>query len=213
MHAAVRAWATERKLHIESPTESSLDPRTDPYAVFDHPTRTERSYRYALARTWDPDRPAITVVMLNPSTAGASHHRDDDPTMRRCRTLAHAAGYGSLLVINLFALIATDPAKLYQHPDPIGPASDDLLDLVGAMEGPLLLAWGTKHSALRGRSAAVLSRLESTTRPMLTFGLNVDGSPKHPLYLKAPTTPRPFAPQPAAGGRAQQVRRDAQGTP
>ncbi len=45
-------------------------------------------YRYALWRTWDPpadmfepSRPIMTWVMLNPSTAD---HRVDDPTIRKC---------------------------------------------------------------------------------------------------------------------------------
>jgi len=38
-------------------------------------------YRYALRRVWDPARPAVLFIGLNPSTAD---HRIDDPTIRRC---------------------------------------------------------------------------------------------------------------------------------
>ena len=67
-------------------------------------------YRYRLWRTWDPDLPTCLFIMLNPSTAD---HEQNDPTIRRCLDFAKQWGYGQLLVGNLFALRATDPARTY----------------------------------------------------------------------------------------------------
>lgn len=67
------------------------------------------SYRYELRRVWgDPARLAC-FLMLNPSTATAEA---DDPTIRRCVGYAKAWQFDGILVRNLFALRATDPAAL-----------------------------------------------------------------------------------------------------
>lgn len=74
-------------------------------------------YRYELTRRWAPG-PLVGWVMLNPSRADA---HTDDPTVRRCVGFAHRWGYGGLIIRNLYALRATDPAALADHLDPVGP--------------------------------------------------------------------------------------------
>jgi hypothetical protein len=93
----------------------SLDEATT--AVFS----ADRRYRYALTRRWDQARPWVTFVMLNPSTADAFRL---DPTVTRCRSRARLLGAGGLLVLNLFAVRATDPRDMRTHPDPVGPDND-----------------------------------------------------------------------------------------
>ena len=58
-----------------------------------------RRYRYTLWRRWDPERPLVMIIGLNPSTADACQ---DDPTIRRCIGFARVWGYGGLVVTNLF---------------------------------------------------------------------------------------------------------------
>lgn len=76
-------------------------------------------YRYALTRTWRPDAPLLTFVMLNPSTADAYA---DDPTIRRCIGFARREGAAGIRVANLFAYRATSPAALV---GPVDAAADD----------------------------------------------------------------------------------------
>ncbi|MBV8312930.1 MAG: DUF1643 domain-containing protein [Planctomycetaceae bacterium] len=48
----------------------------------------------------------------------------NDPTIERCERRARRWGFGGLIVTNLFALCATDPAGLRRVADPIGPEND-----------------------------------------------------------------------------------------
>lgn len=66
-------------------------------------------YRWWLERLWEPGGSRLLFIGLNPSHAD---HRRDDPTLRRLVAFAAGWGYGSLEVLNLFALVSPDPAAL-----------------------------------------------------------------------------------------------------
>ena len=73
-------------------------------------------YRYQLTREAHDQfatRGPALFIMLNPSTADAEL---DDPTIRRCRGFAKAWDCAGIVVANLYALRATDPAALWTHP-------------------------------------------------------------------------------------------------
>lgn len=160
-------------------------------------------YRYTLERDWTSDQlpglvenvvsglavadAAVLFVMLNPSTADA---RFDDPTIRRCLGFARAWGYNRLLVGNLFALRATDPAALLVDPDPVGPDNDDWLALLAERAHMIVAAWGA-HPIARERGPIVLDLLRSQA-PTYILGLTKDGAPKHPLYLPGALLPQPL---------------------
>lgn len=153
-------------------------------AQFD-PTET---YRYSLWRDFENGQASmLRFVMLNPSTADAEQ---DDPTIRRCMGFARDWGFGGVLVVNLFALRATNPRELRRHPDPIGPDNDSHIEWAlqpGSSDGepPLALAaWGA-HGEFMGRGKAVLRRY-----PFLrALGLTAAGEPRHPLYLRRDAVP------------------------
>jgi nucleoid DNA-binding protein len=81
----------------------------------------DRRYRYALWRVWDHDENLYNFLLLNPSSADEA---TNDPTIERCERRARRWGFGGLIVTNLFALCATDPAGLHRIADPIGPEND-----------------------------------------------------------------------------------------
>lgn len=141
-------------------------------AVFD----SARIYRYTLERHWGDTKPAV-FVMLNPSTADAF---TEDPTIRRCISFAKREGCGGLIVVNLFALRATDPRALYSHADPVGPLNDGIVYEAHYQGSPVIAAWGT-HGALNGRDRAVCSLLEFCD--LMALGVTKDGHPRHPLYV------------------------------
>jgi hypothetical protein len=141
-------------------------------------------YRYALGRTWAPG-PRVCWVMLNPSTADATH---DDPTIRRCIGLSRAWGYGALVVVNLFALRATDPSDLYRAKDPTGLLNDEVILREAKAAARVVAAWGA-HGGYLSRGAQVRDLLLLHGLSIDCLGLTNAGHPRHPLYLPSTATP------------------------
>jgi hypothetical protein len=150
------------------------------------------TYRYRLWREWDKSRPTLVFLMLNPS---AADHRVDDPTVTRCFARAVVNNFGRLEVANLFPLRATNPDELLIHPDPLGPRSRANSAILEAVDiaSMVICAWGS-HEAVATRVTDVLHLLAITNMrgKLFHLGLNLDGSPKHPLYIAAGTHAHPF---------------------
>jgi len=141
-------------------------------------------YRYRLRRQLSNAGDSTCLfVMLNPSKADAS---DDDPTIRRCIGFARGWGYHWLSVVNLFAWRATDPADMRAAEDPVGTQNDDWIRDEADNADLVVCAWGA-HGAHAGRGNAVRDLL--ARRHIHVLARNKDGSPKHPLYVRADTRP------------------------
>lgn len=67
------------------------------------------NHRYTLRRDWLGVGGIVNFIMLNPSTADEIFN---DPTIRKCIGFAKRWGFSGLVVTNLFAFRATDPADL-----------------------------------------------------------------------------------------------------
>jgi len=143
-----------------------------------------RQWRYELWREWDAGKPYCMFIGLNPSTADETK---DDPTVRRCIAYAKAWGYGSLCMTNIFGWRDTDPAKMKLVPDPVGQENDSTLRRIAAGAGLVIAAWGT-HGSHMGRAEQVLQMLPN----LMCLSRNKDGSPGHPLYLRADAKPVPL---------------------
>ena len=158
-------------------------------AELDYPARSRhavfspcRTYRYALSRVWAADKPYALFIGLNPSTADETL---DDPTIRRCIDFAKRWGYGGLVMANLFAYRATDPAVMKRAAEPVGELNDPWLIALAAQAGVVIAAWG-EHGAFGQRSAQVCQLI-----PQLHYlQLNKSGEPRHPLYLKRTLVPQ-----------------------
>ena len=117
--------------------------------------------------------------MLNPSTAD---DWTDDPTIRRCVNFAKRDGYNEMLVVNLFAFRATDPKKLAEAKNPVGPINDACLgSLAGDSRYQWVAAWGA-HKFAKARIEKVTSQ-PWWPSSVLCLGTTKDGSPRHPLYI------------------------------
>lgn len=154
--------------------------------IFSH----DRKHRYTLWREFEPELARtelqdsyVQFIGLNPSTADEVQ---DDPTIRRCINFARAWGYGALCMTNLFGFRATDPRVMKLQPHPIGADNTNQIREVAEGAGIIIAAWG-RHGLHCGRQAQVLDALQPWREKLHHFGLNSDGTPKHPLYLKAST--------------------------
>lgn len=97
------------------------------------------------------------------------------------------APLGSLAIVNLFALRATDPRELRRARDPVGQGNDTHLVAAAARASAMVIAWGA-HGALRGRGATTLDILSPRAR-LLALGWTRAGEPRHPLYLRREVRP------------------------
>jgi hypothetical protein len=176
-------------------TEIGGDPAVAASATFS----LDRAYRYALTRQWDSTVPPAVFVMLNPSTADAFR---TDPTATRCLGFARRENCcGGLVIVNLFALCATDPRELRGHPDPVGAGNDWFIREHCAAGRLVIAAWGA-HGRLRDRDRAVLAMLRDARIAVRCFGVTAGGMPRHPLYLPRGAQLESYAPAELPGRQA-----------
>lgn len=159
----------------------SLFPTTIERAATFSPCKT---FRYTLSRRWSEGKLVAAFVMLNPSTADASI---DDPTIRRCMSFARSWGYHGIEVVNLFALRSPNPQDLIDSAeagvDPIGSKNDAAIDSTCSRCAKVVAAWGA-HPFAVNRAKAVLT-IKGLGMFVECLGTTKDGSPRHPLYVKA----------------------------
>lgn len=142
-------------------------------------------YRYRLNRVWDKAKPAIAFCMANPSVADSAIL---DNTVRRCLNYAISWGYGSLEVVNAFALRSTDPKGLRKINDPIGPDNDEAIISCRKEVDIMVAAWGTiAQYKNRGNQVHELLKAHGGLHYL---ELSKNGIPKHPLYLKKNLIPQ-----------------------
>lgn len=147
-----------------------------------------KKYRYVLERRWGSDiNNIVNFILLNPSTADASH---DDPTVRACIEFARRWGYDGIAITNLFAFRATDPIEMKSCQNPHGSQNDKYISSVAKKSRIIIVAWGN-HGTHCNRDREVLNVLISIKKPFC-LGITDSGNPRHPLYIKRTVKPIPF---------------------
>ncbi len=140
---------------------------------------SDGKHRYALWRVWSNYRRPLMFIGLNPSKAD---HTLDDPTVTRMIRRADAAGFGGLLVGNLYSYVSTDPRILLTLDGCFNDETDHYLKHMSHLAEKVLCGWGSFKPAAK-RTHAILSFF-----PILyCLGVNRDGQPKHPLYVSYDT--------------------------
>lgn len=155
----------------------------------------ERMYRYRLCRMeipieGDQNHGTVNFIMLNPSTATAECN---DDTVRNCELLARSWGYENLVVTNLFAYRSTNPDRLRDCADPVGPCNDQHL-IEAAREADLrVAAWGSQSNGFclwQDRATWLRVRLYVERLELKCLQLNHDYHPKHPGRITVGDFPR-----------------------
>jgi hypothetical protein len=140
-------------------------------------------HRFWLCREWD-DRQKIVFIGLNPSTA---NEKEDDPTIKSCIRITKNAGFGGFFMLNLYSFITSDPDILVENFSDANREQSDAVLLNVMYNKPIICAWGSwKFIGLR-----VTQVLKMIDRP-LCLGINANGSPRHPLFLKSSTQIQPY---------------------
>lgn len=147
----------------------------------------DRVYRYMLDVQWSSDEGGILWLMLNPSTADAFKN---DPTVARCEKRTRQAGYGRMLVANIFALRSTDPRQLYDAEDPVGPANDEAILAFAGQADQIVCGWGN-HGCHLSRGREVLDLLVHAGHEPHALKVTRRKQPGHPLYIGYSVTPQP----------------------
>lgn len=131
-----------------------------------------------------PDR-FILFIGMNPSTADATVN---DPTCAREWTFALREGYSAMAKGNVGDYRATDP-KMLLAPGvvAVSPANLPSLRETAARADRVVLCHGKLNKALAAAGKELVAALRADGIPLWCFGTNADGSPKHPLYLRADT--------------------------
>lgn len=150
-------------------------------------------YRHALTRDWTPEGEtprAVLFVGLNPSVAGAEV---SDPTCHRELTFARDWGYTRYLKANVLDWRATSPRDI-PHDPAIACSPENMRVLKELVEEAetLVMASGKIHKRYAACRDAVLVMLRGAGKPVLCLGHNLDGSAKHPLYIRRETKPIAF---------------------
>ena len=131
----------------------------------------DKKERYSLNREWDKSKNKILYIMLNPSLAD---DKNDDPTIRRLINFTKKFNYGGFLVGNIFSTITPNPKEIDKSKGMSDKNFEKLLNLINKVD-QIVYAWGNSVEEPQLLKELILSPK--------CFGKNLNGTPKHPLYL------------------------------
>lgn len=152
-------------------------------------------YRTVLRRWWgrrDRFGPYALFVGMNPSTARADY---DDPTIRREIFFTGRFHLTSYMKCNVMDYRTSYPAHLLKKG--VKPCREINMDTIrdAAREAEVIVAcWGKLPPALRSYAKVVERILLASGKPVYCLGTNLDGSPKHPLYVPGDTQATLYVP-------------------
>ena len=149
---------------------------------------SDRRFRYALWRVWQPTGHRLLFIGLNPSTANDTK---DDPTIRRLIGFAKAWDFGGLFAGNLFSLVTPSPDILWHSPSPEQPngPNDTAINQMREHSSMVLVGWGNEGRHAGARPEEVLALLGE---PVFCLKTTNAGEPGHPLYMPLSSEPIPY---------------------
>jgi len=142
-----------------------------------------RQYRYSLDHEttdmFSASREYVAWIGLNPSIADEHQF---DRTLNKILGFTKRLGLQRFVMLNLFALVSTDPKVMLKHPDPVGSMNNDHILKVCEAAAAVVCCWGDHGNHLR-RADSILELLAPFELKCL--GITKRGQPRHPLYQPA----------------------------
>ena len=133
----------------------------------------DKKHRYELSRHWDLSKSDILFIMLNPSIANEDI---DDPTIKRLISFTREFKHGGFFVANLFTYITPYSKTLDTSIGLTELNLKTIKNLVNKVD-EVIYAWGN--------SIKEPQELKNLVKNPKCFGKNLNGTPKHPLYLSS----------------------------
>ncbi len=133
----------------------------------------DKKHRYELSRHWDLSKSDILFIMLNPSIANEDI---DDPTIKRLISFTRGFKHGGFFVANLFTYITPYSKTLDTSIGLTKLNLKTIKNLVNKVD-EVIYAWGN--------SIKEPQELKNLVKNPKCFGKNLNGTPKHPLYLSS----------------------------
>ena len=131
----------------------------------------DKKERFLLSRQWDESKRKILYIMFNPSIAD---DKKDDTTIRRLINFTLKFNYGGFFVGNIFSLITPYPNQINTLNGSSKKNVRELKKLINQVD-KVVYAWGNLTEEPKFLKDLIL-------KPRC-FGKNMNGTPKHPLYL------------------------------
>lgn len=141
--------------------------------------------RWRLDR-WRDTGPRALICMANPSSAGASK---DDPTIQSIKRIIPPEFVG-FTVVNWMPYIATNPDDLHEWRAECGGGGEyesvvranvSMIRSLSESSAIRFVAWGNLVPNVPDTQRILLAMSCDLRFPIYAFGLNRDGSPKHPM--------------------------------
>lgn len=150
----------------------------------------DRRYRYLLRRCWRPEGAEprkFVCIGINPSTADEV---SDDPTVGRLVGHAMDNGCNELVLVNLFAIVHTQPKDMRavlerNRAEAIGPLNNQYIDEVLHEDGiaHVVAMWGNLNRMEQRRWVDVQDRVFESGHDLMCFGTTKGGHPRHPARM------------------------------
>jgi len=121
----------------------------------------DKTHRFLLKRIWDKDKPAVAIVMLNPSL---SDNIIDDTTTTLCiNNVARLENYGGVQIVNLYSLLTPKLNFRWNSDEDLNaPENDEYIKKAANECEVVVLAWGrstANNDRIADRAVAVVNML------------------------------------------------------
>lgn len=141
----------------------------------------ERNRRYQLWRIWEQEKPLLLYILLNPSRANAEA---DDKTVTKLIRFSRSWGYGGFYLGNVHSFITPYPSVLKNKIIKKDSINEMHLKSMRQKCKKVVFGWGNAADFPQWPDRMFFDAF--------CFGINKNGSPKHPLYLPHQTELIPF---------------------